>query len=1508
MATFLDNGGFIGRNVDIKSSENHVRYTPTKKVEYVGGYMVPQPNATGGADQSYADYQLGNGLFGGIDKSPSANDLVLVSVFQSDLIKSYDPPAFTITGGNTVGSSVSTTMFIKAANTSYGNKVTYVSGQSNTISGNSNNTVTLSFPPGTQSDDLVMVAYALGEISTTPKNIIYNNVGTVKLNGVDAATFSSASDSFSLKANSGSSITYISNTSQAITGSTTTTTNVNLPSGLQEKDIVIVGYSIAGTTNAIPAFSNNSVITTPPTITGSTTTHAAAASTFSLRPKSGGSGISYVGGTTANIAGSTGTTTVVNLPAGTTTNDVVVIVYAIGTNVDKVTSASGPMQLTSQGYTKISSAYVSDTYDVNLYCQYKVMGGTPDTTVTISATGVATESGCVAIQVFRGVDTTSPIDQSTLAADETINSANPAAAQAISRVVDGAWVICAFGSGHNLGGRNYISTGMSLTDFITNGADGTSYDCTVGMGYHTTYCRRLVNYELVDTSTYSNDTYDTTLGTFYKIMGPTPATLVEIPPTLLASDAGAVVIQAFRNVDTSSPIDVTANSIGELNTGNPTPGCVREVSQNSAVVFTVASGHNLGSITYISPLNQGETTFTTIGSDSTTDTTIGIGHKLNADRHLIHGYSLITSQNVNATWDTSLSVFGKKLPSNSETTVIIPPTLDANNAGSITIQSFRNVAANGSYITSTARPANTTSTSSKVPDPPNIVTNYETYGHAGMFLMYGAGAYSVTNAYIPSAEYAENFLTTYTTNGANTNTVIGSGILSVNSTSNALNYASNTQAHFNWNNNVPTAYGNYITLKNITSVSSYGTMLHHLLYYKILPSSTDSANVLAHFPVSGAVACPEFVDIRVFRGIDPDSPVDVNIQDITFANFSSTANTANTTDTNAVDPLSITPVTSNSMIFVAGSFMTDPNHASPYTEFTGKTGAAANVYSYVFKNGYYLSNNSTSSSLTLANNNFTIESFINISETGNHVIYSRGKSPLNQITKQGSRNDGIGYSFGTRDVSGVPYLTFKIGSDFITTSANSVPLNSWAHVAVTRSSSTADTGTYKLYINGILEDSQSYQSIQLSNTDEIRIGRGRGGSNHYFTGMMSNFRLVNGTALYTGSTFSVPTDILTAVTNTSILLVSNKVNTDTSTTNITLANNNMIVATSENAGMKATGITSSNTTPFWSYDNYVKAFDSTGYIDGGYASYTYVWDSNSGSFNPPKFDVLKEEANNTSAAITVAFRPKSIYKKTIVNPLYSGIWNAQSLFNAKAKLNQNDIRVIDYTRAGQIYNDFYTQTSLTSNTLRLKLSDKIELGDVVLIVAGNDGYTPTQFDNSTNKPDGFTLIGNYNSRATTGGQTIALFYKIIQDENDIGTTINVKCASPTTAFNAVAIVIRGASATNPIGNIGVTNSLASYSVAFIMNPIVSSSNNSLIFACNHSLAERQYYSSPQGTWSLNNLINNNLNNADETVGGVKVLYKKCNFIGQSSDTLYIGRPEANNGDIEGLMIEIKGDD
>ena len=93
-----------------------------------------------------------------------------------------------------------------------------------------------------------------------------------------------------------------------------------------------------------------------------------------------------------------------------------------------------------------------------------------------------------------------------------------------------------------------------------------------------------------------------------------------------------------------------------------------------------------------------------------------------------------------------------------------------------------------------------------------------------------------------------------------------------------------------------------------------------------------------------------------------------------------------------------------------------------------------------------------------------------------------------------------------------------------------------------------------------------------------------------------------------------------------------------------------------------------------------------------------------------------------------------------------------------------------------------------------------------------------------------------------------------------------------------------------------------------MNPIVSSSNNSLIFACNHSLAERQYYSSPQGTWSLNNLINNNLNNADETVGGVKVLYKKCNFIGQSSDTLYIGRPEANNGDIEGLMIEIKGDD
>ena len=85
----------------------------------------------------------------------------------------------------------------------------------------------------------------------------------------------------------------------------------------------------------------------------------------------------------------------------------------------------------------------------------------------------------------------------------------------------------------------------------------------------------------------------------------------------------------------------------------------------------------------------------------------------------------------------------------------------------------------------------------------------------------------------------------------------------------------------------------------------------------------------------------------------------------------------------------------------------------------------------------------------------------------------------------------------------------------------------WQHVALTRAS-----GTTRLFINGVVIDSQTSDTYDASSYDDITIAKGY--SNRALTGYISDFRVINGTALYT-SDFTPPLDPLTAVTNTKYL-------------------------------------------------------------------------------------------------------------------------------------------------------------------------------------------------------------------------------------------------------------------------------------------------------------------------------------------------------------------------------------
>jgi hypothetical protein len=88
----------------------------------------------------------------------------------------------------------------------------------------------------------------------------------------------------------------------------------------------------------------------------------------------------------------------------------------------------------------------------------------------------------------------------------------------------------------------------------------------------------------------------------------------------------------------------------------------------------------------------------------------------------------------------------------------------------------------------------------------------------------------------------------------------------------------------------------------------------------------------------------------------------------------------------------------------------------------------------------------------------------------------------------------------------------------------------WHHVAIVRSS-----GTTKIYIDGTSEVSQS-DTTNYTNTNLI-FSKNSYSSSGYITAYFSDIRIVKGTAVYT-SNFTPPTQPVTAITNTSLLISS----------------------------------------------------------------------------------------------------------------------------------------------------------------------------------------------------------------------------------------------------------------------------------------------------------------------------------------------------------------------------------
>ena len=91
--------------------------------------------------------------------------------------------------------------------------------------------------------------------------------------------------------------------------------------------------------------------------------------------------------------------------------------------------------------------------------------------------------------------------------------------------------------------------------------------------------------------------------------------------------------------------------------------------------------------------------------------------------------------------------------------------------------------------------------------------------------------------------------------------------------------------------------------------------------------------------------------------------------------------------------------------------------------------------------------------------------------------------------------------------------------------------NSWNHIAIVRSGT-----TNTCYINGSQSGTTYSSSSTVSSTGGVGIGRTVAGTSfNDWNGYVTDFRIVKGTAVYTGN-FTPPTAPLTAITNTSLLL------------------------------------------------------------------------------------------------------------------------------------------------------------------------------------------------------------------------------------------------------------------------------------------------------------------------------------------------------------------------------------
>lgn len=189
--------------------------------------------------------------------------------------------------------------------------------------------------------------------------------------------------------------------------------------------------------------------------------------------------LSYVGGTSCSGTGSTYSCSLTSLTGGSgssaTAGDIVIVITGWAS------TANGDPGVTTSGYTEVPGStdlYKSDSRDTNVSADYKVMGASPDTSVTVSGFNNAANGGATVVQVWRGIDPTTPMDATVTTA--TGGNASSPNSPSITPVTSGAVVLSTgLGTDDTTPLTKTAPTGYS--NAVTTTGTGSTMSVTVGI-------------------------------------------------------------------------------------------------------------------------------------------------------------------------------------------------------------------------------------------------------------------------------------------------------------------------------------------------------------------------------------------------------------------------------------------------------------------------------------------------------------------------------------------------------------------------------------------------------------------------------------------------------------------------------------------------------------------------------------------------------------------------------------------------------------------------------------------------------------------------------------------------------------------------------------------------------------------------------------------------------------------------------------------------------------------